>query len=76
MFLQIQSYKVVEHGLKHLRSFRAFHENTARINHMDYSHDGCLLITSSDDDSLVVYDCDKATKLKTVRFTLFKFFKR
>jgi hypothetical protein len=35
---------------------------------MDYSHDGKLLITSSDDDSMVVYDCDKATKIQTVSY--------
>lgn len=56
----------MEDGVKNLRAYRTFRDNTARINHMDYSHDGKLLITSSDDDSMVVYDCDKASKLQSV----------
>ncbi|KAI6191103.1 WD repeat-containing protein 55-like protein [Aphelenchoides bicaudatus] len=63
---KISSYSIIEDGIKNLRSYRLFRDNTARINHMDFSHDGKLLITSSDDDSMIVYDSDKATKLQTV----------
>jgi COMPASS component SWD2 len=51
-----------------LRCYKIFRDNTSRINNMDYSHDGKYLITSSDDDSMIVYDCDKATKIQTVFF--------
>ncbi|KAI6206021.1 hypothetical protein M3Y94_00858500 [Aphelenchoides besseyi] len=63
---KINSFKVVEDALKNMQTYQVFRDNTARINHMDYSHDGKLLISSSDDDSMVVYDLDKATKLQTV----------
>jgi len=63
---RIIGLKVNEDGLKNMRPYRVFKDNTARINHLDYSRDGRLLITSSDDDSMTVYDCDKATKLQTV----------
>jgi WD40 repeat protein len=60
---------VVEDGIKNLRVYQTFRDNTARINHMDHSHDGKLLITSSDDDSMIVYDFDKATKIQTVNLS-------
>ncbi|KAI6243610.1 WD repeat-containing protein 82 [Aphelenchoides fujianensis] len=63
---KVYSMKVVEDALRNFRTYRVYHDNTARINHMDYSHDGKLLITSSDDDSMVVYSCDRGTKLQTV----------
>ena len=44
------------------RSFqisKVFRENQNRINALDYSATGELLITSSDDDSIVIYDCEE-----------------
>ncbi len=43
-----------------IRSFRVakvFRENSDRVNHLDFSSNGEILITSSDDDSMVIYDC-------------------
>ena len=43
-----------------IRSFRVakvFKENSDRINHINFSPNGETLITSSDDDSIVIYDC-------------------
>ena len=38
---------------------KVFRENTNKINALDYSSSGELLITSSDDDSIVIYDCEE-----------------
>ncbi len=45
---------------------KCFTENADRINHMDYTADGSLLITSSFDDSITVYDCNSGTKSRQV----------
>lgn len=49
---------------------KAFNENTERINHMDYTGDGLTLITSSQDDSITVYDCNSGTKSRSVILVL------
>ena len=30
-----------------------------RINYIDYTHDGLQMITSNEDDAMVLYDCEK-----------------
>ncbi len=40
---------------------KVFEDNTARINAMDFSNDGTLLVTSSDDDSIHLYDPTEGT---------------
>ncbi len=44
-----------------MRSFRVAKlfkdQNTDRINSLDFSHNGETLISSSEDDSIVIYDC-------------------
>lgn len=49
---------------------KAFNDNTDRINHMDYTGDGLMLITSSHDDSITVYDCNNGTKSRSVIITI------
>lgn len=44
------------------RSFqisKVFRENNNKINALDYSASGELMISSSDDDSIVIYDCEE-----------------
>jgi len=45
---------------------QAYKDNTARINGMDYTATGEWLITSSDDESLHLYNCISAQCKKTV----------
>ena len=33
-----------------------------RINFLDFSYDGLRLITSGEDDQMVIYDCEKGTE--------------
>jgi COMPASS component SWD2 len=47
-------------------SAKCFTENTERVNFIDYTGDGTTLITSSDDDSIIVFDCVNGTKVRQV----------
>jgi WD40 repeat protein len=53
----VEGLKLSEAVVKTFRNARVFHENTDRINALDFSANGETLITSSDDDSIVIYDC-------------------
>lgn len=53
----VEGLKLTEAVVKTFRNARVFHENTDRINALDFSSNGETLITSSDDDSIVIYDC-------------------
>ncbi|XP_053206464.1 WD repeat-containing protein 82-like [Panonychus citri] len=58
--------KLVESVVTNFRVAKVFKENTERINSIDFSANGETLITSSDDDSIVIYDCEKGTTKKTL----------
>ena len=49
--------KLTEQVVKSFRTAKTFRENTMRINSLDYSVSGDTLISSSDDESIVIYDC-------------------
>lgn len=51
--------KMVDKVVKSFRVAKLFRENTDRINHMDFSASGDLLISSAEDDQIVIYDCEK-----------------
>ena len=53
----IEPVRLTDAVIKTFRSTRVFHENTDRINSLDFSANGDTLISSSDDDSIVIYDC-------------------
>ncbi|KAI9032372.1 WD40-repeat-containing domain protein [Hyaloraphidium curvatum] len=42
-----------------------FHDNKKHINSIDFDHTGQFCVTSSDDESLHLYDCERGTKVKT-----------
>ena len=45
-----------------LQSFRVakvFHENSDKINCFDFSPNGEMVISSNDDNSIVLYDCQE-----------------
>lgn len=58
--------KLVEPVVASFRVAKLFRENTERINSIDFSPNGETLITSSDDDSIVIYDCEKGTMKRTL----------
>lgn len=53
----IHAMKLTEQVIKNFRSAKTFRENTLRINSVDFSVQGDTLISSSDDESIVIYDC-------------------
>ena len=57
----ILTMKLVDHVVRQFKVAKLFSENTERINHIDFSPSGDLLVSSSDDDQIVIYDCEKGT---------------
>lgn len=57
-------------SLESLKSFqsRLYRENTDQINGLSFNNDGNLMVTSSNDDSLVVYDLLNGKKQRKVNF--------
>ncbi|XP_013380004.1 WD repeat-containing protein 82 [Lingula anatina] len=52
-----------------VRSFRVakvFRENSEKVNSLDFSANGELLISSSEDDQIVIYDCQNGTPKRTL----------
>lgn len=45
---------------------KSFRDNSDRINSIDFSPKGDTMISSSDDDSIIIYDCDKGTLKRTL----------
>lgn len=58
--------KLVESVLSTFHVAKSFRENTDRINSIDFSPNGETLISSSDDDSIVIYDCEKGIHKRTL----------
>ena len=55
--IRFETMKLTEQVIKNFRSAKTFRENTLRINSVDFSVQGDTLISSSDDESIVIYDC-------------------
>jgi len=53
--------KLTDALVKNFRVAKVFRENKDRINSIDFSANGETLISSSDDDSIVIYDCQNGT---------------
>lgn len=53
--------KLIDHVVRSFKVAKVFRENTERINSIDFSHNGETLISSSDDESIVIYDCERGT---------------
>ena len=47
--------------VKSFKVAKTFDDNTDRINYMDISASGQYVITSSEDESIQLYDSEKAT---------------
>ena len=58
--------KLTDQVLKNFRVAKVFKENTDKINSVDFSEDGTTLISSSDDDSIQIYDVVKGVPGKTL----------
>lgn len=58
--------KLDDNNIRKFEVAKEFCENKARINSIDFSLDGKSLISSSDDDTIVIYECDKGTKKRDI----------
>jgi len=58
--------KLVDSVVRSFKVAKVFKENTERINNMDFSPSGDLLISSAEDDQIVIYDCEKGTSKRTL----------
>lgn len=56
---QMQIMKLVDHVVRSFKVAKVFHDNKDRINSIDFTTDGNTLISSSDDESINLYDCQK-----------------
>uniref|UniRef100_F1L851 WD repeat-containing protein 82 n=1 Tax=Ascaris suum TaxID=6253 RepID=F1L851_ASCSU len=58
--------KTSDKAISSMRPAKSFSDNQARINSLDFSADGLQMISSSDDDSIVMYDCSTGQKSRSV----------
>ena len=49
-----------------MRVAKVFKENQEQITNIHYSNDGMNIITSSSDDQIIIYDCEKGTSQKSI----------
>ena len=49
-----------------MRVAKLYQENTDQITNISYSNDGMNIITSSADDQIIIYDCEKGTSMKSI----------
>lgn len=63
---QVISMKLVDQVVRSFKVAKVFRENTDKINAIDFSANGETLISCSEDDQIVLYDCEKGTQIRTV----------
>ncbi len=59
--IEERGMKLVDGVIRRFRVAKVFRENTDRINSMCFAPSGDLLISSAEDDQIVIYDCEKGT---------------
>lgn len=62
----MKTMKLSDNCVKAFRVAKVFRENSDKINSMDFSPNGETLISSSDDDSVVIYDCLEGKPKRTL----------
>ncbi|KAL7891500.1 hypothetical protein AOLI_G00009760 [Acnodon oligacanthus] len=58
--------KLTDNVLRSFRVAKVFRENSDKINCFDFSSNGETVISSSDDDSIVLYDCQEGKPKRTL----------
>jgi len=59
--------KLIDSTIMKFRVAKEFSENNDKINSIDFSQDGTNLISSSSDDAIIIYDCEKGSIKKTLQ---------
>ena len=63
---KVVEMKLVDNVIRSMRVGKVFKENQDPVNHLHFSSDGASLITSADDDQIVIYDCERGAKGRTL----------
>ena len=58
--------RITESTVQSFRVAKIFKENTDKINSVTFSQSGEFLISSSNDDSIVIYDCVQGNPKRTL----------
>ncbi|CAK9294665.1 unnamed protein product [Gordionus sp. m RMFG-2023] len=58
--------KLTENVMCNFKAAKVFKENTDKINCLNFSNNGEILISSSDDDSIIIYDCQNGLIKRTL----------
>ena len=58
--------KLVDGVISSMRVGKVFRDNQDPINNLCFSHDGHSLISSGEDDQIVIYDCERGTLKRAV----------
>jgi len=58
--------KLVDNVVRSMRVAKLYNDNQEQITNFHYSNDGMNIISSSADDQIIIYDCEKGTQ----KFTL------
>ncbi|XP_043233110.1 WD repeat-containing protein 82-like isoform X2 [Amphibalanus amphitrite] len=58
--------KLVDNVVRSFRVAKVFRENNDKINNLDFAANGESLLSSSDDDQIIIYDCEKGIQKRTV----------
>ena len=53
--------------LRSMRVAKLYNDNQDQITNIHYSNDGMNIITSSSDDQIIIYDCEKGTEKQVIR---------
>ncbi|GMR50821.1 hypothetical protein PMAYCL1PPCAC_21016 [Pristionchus mayeri] len=58
--------KITTGNIGEMQCAKEFSEHKMRVNSLNYSNDGMHMISSSDDESIVLYNCDTGIKTRTL----------
>ena len=64
-----KTMKLTDQVIKTFKTAKIFRDNTDVVNSINYSHSGDTLISSSDDDQIVIYDCQNGTYVNLCMLT-------
>ncbi|XP_059099380.1 WD repeat-containing protein 82-like [Tigriopus californicus] len=58
--------KLIDPVIRSMRVGKVFKDNTETVNHMNFSGCGGFMISSAEDDQIIIYDCEKGVQKKSV----------
>lgn len=62
----MSAMKLIDANIIKFHVVKEFNVNNDKINSIDFSQDGTTLISSSNDDAIIIYDCEKGSVKRTI----------